>query len=125
MNGAAKRDPAVVEIPKISFLMAVHDHPSDLDRCLDALIGQKLLPADYEIIVIDTSRVYDCAPAYERALTRKDARLRLHYEPIDKGGRAKAYNHGLQLCQAPIILFFADDFLAAPRTAEVHLRFRE
>jgi glycosyltransferase involved in cell wall biosynthesis len=112
-------------MPKISFLIATDDHPPDLDRFFGGLISQTLPPTDYEVVIIDTTRSHGHAEAYERACGRKDARLRLHFEAIDKGGRAKAYNRGLQLCQAPIVLFFADDNLPAPQTAEVHLRFHE
>jgi GT2 family glycosyltransferase len=112
-------------MPKISFLIATDDHPPDLDRFFGGLISQTLPPTDYEVVIIDSTRSHGHAEAYERACGRKDARLRLHFEAIDKGGRAKAYNRGLQLCRAPIVLFFADDNLAAPQTAEVHLRFHE
>jgi GT2 family glycosyltransferase len=112
-------------MPKISFLIATDDHPPDLDRFFGALISQTLPPTDYEIVIVDSTRSHDYAAAYDRARARKDARLRLHFETIDKGGRAKAHNRGLQLCRAPIVLFFADDNLAMPQTAEVHLRFHE
>src|SRR5262245_22934729 len=112
-------------MPKISFLIATDDHPPDLDRFFGALISQTLPPTDYEVVMIDVTRRHGHAEAYERARGRKDAGLRLHFETIDKGGRAKALNRGLELCRAPIVLFFADDNLATPQTAEVHLRFHE
>ena len=109
--------------PKISFLISTDDHPPDLDRFFGSLIEQSIAPTDYECIVIDSSRTTEYAPAYQRALRRKNENLRVHYEPIAKGGRASAYNRGLPLCRAPIVLFFGDDYLANPRTAEAHLRF--
>ena len=112
-------------MPKISFLIATDDHPPDLDRFFGALISQTLPPTDYEVVIVNSTRSHDYAEAYARARARKDARLRLHFESIDKGGRAKAYNRGLQLSRAPIVLFFADDNLAMPQTAEVHLRFHQ
>ena len=112
-------------MPKISFLIATDDHPPDLDRFFGALISQTLPPTDYEVVVVVSTRGHDYAGAYDRAQARKDARLRLHFETIDPGGRATAYNRGLQLCRAPIVLFFADDNIAAPQAAEVHLRFHE
>ena len=112
-------------MPKISFLIATDDHPPDLDRFFGALINQTLPPTDYEVVIIDTTRSHGHAEACERARARKDAGLRLHFEAIDKGGRAKALNRGLQLCLAPVILFFADDSMATPQTAEAHLRFHE
>jgi GT2 family glycosyltransferase len=112
-------------MPKISFLIATDDHPPDLDRFFDALINQTLPPTDYEAVIVDTTRSHGHAEAHEAAQRRKDARLRLHFEAIDNGGPAGAYNRGLELCRAPIVLFFADDNLAAPQTAEVHLRFHE
>ena len=58
----------MAEMPRISFLIAADDHPPDLDRVLDALLGQTLPPAEYEVIVVDASRMHDRAGAYERAL---------------------------------------------------------
>jgi GT2 family glycosyltransferase len=112
-------------MPKISFLIATDDHPPDLDRFFGALISQTLPPSDYEVVIVDANRSHDYAGAYERARARKDVRLRLHLETIDKGSRAKSYNRGLGLCRAPIVLFFADDSMATPQTAEAHLRFHE
>jgi len=112
-------------MPNISFLIATDDHPPDLDRFFGALINQTLPPTDYEVVIIDATRNHGHAEAFERARARKDAGLRLHFEAIDKGGRAKALNRGLQLCRAPVILFFADDSMATPQTAEAHLRFHE
>ena len=114
---------SAVEMSKISFLIATDDHPPDLDRFFGALINQTL-PHHY-MVIIDTTRSHGHAEACERARARKDAGLRLHFEAIDKGGRAKALNRGLQLCLAPVILFFADDSMATPQTAEAHLRFHE
>jgi GT2 family glycosyltransferase len=111
--------------PKISVVIAADDHPPDLDRFLGALISQTAPPADYEIIIVDAALSDDYGPAYGRALSRKPAELRLHYERIAKGGRAKSCNHALLLARAPIILFLADDSLASPRTVEAHLRFHE
>jgi GT2 family glycosyltransferase len=116
---------SAVEMPRISFLIAIDDHPPDLDGFFGALINQTLPPTDYEVVIIDATRSHGHAKAFERARARKDAGLRVHFEAIDRGGRAKAYNRGLELCRAPIILFFADDNLAAPQTAEAHLRFHE
>jgi GT2 family glycosyltransferase len=109
--------------PQISFLIAVDDHPPDLDRFFGRLIGQTLAPGDYECIVVDSSHTHDYAPAYGRALQRKPENMRLHYEVTAKGGRAGAYNRGLVLCRAPIILFSGDDNLPGHRAAEIHLRF--
>jgi GT2 family glycosyltransferase len=111
--------------PKISILVATNDHPPDLDCFFDGLITQTLPSEDFECVVVDASRTHDYEQAYERALRRKDPRLRLHYEPIARGGRASAYNRGLPLCRAPLILFFGGDYLAGPQTAAVHLRFHQ
>jgi glycosyltransferase involved in cell wall biosynthesis len=115
----------VVELPKISFLIATDDHPPDIDRFLHALMSQTLAPTDYEVVIVDASGTDDYGPGYELALKRKDARLRCHFERIAAGGRAKAYNRGLEICRAPLILFFGGDGIAGPRTAEAHLRFHE
>jgi len=111
--------------PRISFLIATDDHPPDLDLFFDALISQSLPPSEYEVVIVDASRVHDYSAAYARCLKRKSPDLTLIYKPIDKGGRASAYNYGLGLTNAPIILFLGDDCLPPPKAAEVHLRFHE
>jgi GT2 family glycosyltransferase len=115
----------VTELPQLSFLIATNDHPPDLDRFFRALIGQTLPPEEYEAVIIDASGTHDHVLAWERALKLTDTRLRLHLESIPAGSRAKAYNYGLKRCRAPIILFFADDAIAAAHTAETHLRFHQ
>lgn len=115
----------MTELPKLSFLIATHDHPPDLDRFFRALIGQTLPPDEYEAVIIDASGTRDHALAWQRALKLTDTRLRLHLESIPAGSRAKAYNYGAEKCRAPIILFFADDAIAAAHTAETHLRFHQ
>ena len=116
---------ALGKVPKISILIATDDHPPDLDRYLNAMISQTLPPEDYEVIIVDSSRTHDYGPAVAKCLSEKDKKLRFVYDAIEKGGRASAYNHGLPLCRAPIILFFGDDYIAAARTAQVHLEFHE
>ena len=112
-------------VPRISFLIAADDHPPDLDLFFAALLGQTLSPDEYEVIYVDAVHSHDRGRAHARVLACKDPRLHIQFEQIEKGGRARAYNHGLRLCRAPIILFFGDDNIAAPATAEVHLRFHE
>ena len=113
------------ELPKISILIAVDDHPPDLDRFFAALTGQTLPPVDYEVILIDASLTDDYGPAYERAMASKRAGLRLHYERMEKGSRARSLNRGLQLARAPLVLFLAHDSLATPRITDTHIRFHE
>jgi glycosyltransferase involved in cell wall biosynthesis len=107
------------------FLIATDDHAPDLDRCFAALINQSLPSAEYEVIVIEAAGTHDCAPVWQRALERMDARLPFHLESLPRSGRAMALNRGLAFCRAPIILFFASDALASPRTAEAHLHLHE
>jgi GT2 family glycosyltransferase len=115
----------MAQTPKISILTAADDHPPDLDRLFDGLISQTLQPHDYEAVIIDSTHMDDYVPAYERALERKPKALRLVYRRIEKGGRALAYNRGLEMVHAPLVLFIGDDNLPGPRTVETHLRFHQ
>lgn len=112
-------------VPKISVLIATDDHPPDLDLMFDRLMRQTLAPDEYECIVVDSSHTDDYGAAYERALQRKDPAFRLVYERSARGGRSRAYNHGLRLCRAPLILFLGDDSLPSPGTFETHLQFHQ
>jgi GT2 family glycosyltransferase len=113
----------VTDAPKISILVAGDDHPPDLERFFGALMNQSLPPHDYEVVIIDADLAHDYRPALARALARKDPRLRIHFETIEKAGRASAHNCALRIARAPIILFLADDHIAGPCMAEAHLCF--
>ncbi|MBX9775499.1 MAG: glycosyltransferase [Xanthobacteraceae bacterium] len=112
-------------VPKISFVVAMHDHAEDFGRHVDSLVDQTLSPSDYEIVFADSCHVLDLRRELERAHARKDPRLQLRYERVSKGGRATAINGGVRLAQARIILLFAHDAIAPRDTAEVHLRFHQ
>jgi GT2 family glycosyltransferase len=112
-------------VPKISLVVAMHDHAEDFGRHLDSLLDQTLSPSDYEIIFADSCHVLDFRQLLEEAHARKDPRLELRYERVSKGGRATALNDGIRLARAPIILLFAHDAIPPPHTAEAHLRFHQ
>lgn len=109
--------------PHVSFLTAVDSHPRPADLTLGALIRQTLPPADYECVIIGYEPRQDYLSSMRRAMQEKSPSLRLHFETVEKPGRAYALNHGLALCRAPLILFFGDDFVANPKTAQAHLDF--
>jgi GT2 family glycosyltransferase len=111
--------------PKISFVVAVHDHVTDVDRHLDSLLNQTLAPSDYEIVITDSCHALDFRRQLDRARARKDPRLDLRFERVAKGGRATAINGGIKLARAPIILLFAHDAIAPPDLAETHLRYHQ
>jgi glycosyltransferase involved in cell wall biosynthesis len=115
----------IPSVPKISFVVAMHDHAEDFGRHVDSVIDQTLSPSDYEIVFADSCHVLDLRRELERARARKDPRLELRFERVSKGGRATAVNGGIRLARAPIILLFAHDAIAPPNTAEAHLRFHQ
>lgn len=115
----------IPSVPKISFVVAMHDHAEDFGRHVDSVIDQTLSPSDYEIVFADSCHALDLRRELERAYARKDPRLELRFERVSKGGRATAVNGGVRLARAPIILLFAHDAIAPPNTAEVHLRFHQ
>jgi GT2 family glycosyltransferase len=110
-------------MPKISIVIAAHDHGFNIDRVLDSLLNQTLLPSDYEIVIADSCHVQDFQRQLDRAWRRKDPRLELRYLCVTKGGRAVAINGAINLARAPIVLLFAFDAIATPHMAERHLRF--
>ena len=109
--------------PKISIVIAVHDHGSSIDRLFDSLLEQTLASSDYEIVIADSCHTRDFQRWLDRAWARKDPRLELRYQRVTKGGRAIAINGAINLARAPIVLLFAFDAIATPQMAEMHLRF--
>lgn len=109
--------------PKISVLTAVDDHPPPGELTFEAMFGQTLPPGDYEWIIVGHEPPQYYLSSLAKIMQRKPPELRLHFETDTKPGRASAYNRGLALCWAPLILFFGDDFIANPKTVEAHLDF--
>ncbi len=103
--------------PELSVLIASHDRPEKLRRCLESLAEQTADPAGFEVIVAD-----DGSP--EGTATMVDAfaaPYALRVLRLPKGGKSAALNAAIEAAAAPVCVFLDDDILAAPGLVAAHL----
>jgi GT2 family glycosyltransferase len=89
--------------PLLSVVVATHERPDDLKRCLEAL--SRLDNAhEVEVIVVDSASTTPCRAHAERYAFR--------YVREDVAGLSRARNRGVAEAAAPLVAFADDD--AAP-----------
>jgi glycosyltransferase involved in cell wall biosynthesis len=104
--------------PRISVLIATHDRPELLRRCLDSFARQVLDRSEFEVVVVDDGSRDPVVPAVVDELAD---RLQIVGVRTRHAGRAAAKNLAVMLARAPIVLFFDDDDCATPDYIERHL----
>jgi glycosyltransferase involved in cell wall biosynthesis len=103
--------------PELSVLIATHDRPEKLRRCLESLAGQTADPAGFEVIVAD-----DGSPEGTAALVESfEAPWELRLLRLPKGGKSAALNAAIEAAAAPACAFLDDDILAAPGLVAAYL----
>jgi peptidoglycan/xylan/chitin deacetylase (PgdA/CDA1 family)/glycosyltransferase involved in cell wall biosynthesis len=103
--------------PELSVLIASHDRPEKLRRCLESLAEQSADPASFEVIVAD-----DGSPESTAALVESfEAPWALRLLRLPKGGKSAAQNAAIEAAAAPVCVFLDDDILAGPDLVAAHL----
>ena len=103
----------MTEITLVVPTRAAGDH---LARALRSLDEQTLPPDRFEVLVVDDGGPSDAAlDEWHDGGRRRVVRQR-------RCGMAPARNLGLFMAQSPVVLFLADDEVAAPDALEEHLR---
>ncbi|WP_371667097.1 glycosyltransferase [Streptomyces sp. NBC_00289] len=97
------------QAPTISVIVATHDRPQLLRRCLASLLRSPY-PA-FEVIVVDNAPADDAA----QALLRETYRERVRYVREPAAGLARAHNRGLAHARGAIVAFTDDDTLVDPQ----------
>lgn len=96
--------------PRISVVIPTYRRAALLDQCLEALLGQGMAPAQYEIIVVD-----DAGESDAREVVRRRSQMthvKLHYLAMEsRRGPAAARNVGWRVARGDIIAFTDDDTL--------------
>ncbi|MBS1189738.1 MAG: rane-anchored glycosyltransferase [Rhodocyclaceae bacterium] len=101
--------------PQLSVVVPTYLRPDLLEKCLEALLVQRLEPAAYEILVVDDARS-DTTRFYVADFARRhpgSPRLRYLRPPDGRRGPAAARNAGWRAATGDIVAFTDDDTLPA------------
>src|SRR5262249_38823580 len=94
--------------PMLSVVVATHDRPDMLARCLEALAR---LEDPVEVVVVDSASHEPCTPVVERFQPRMPLLRSCHEaEP----GLSRARNRGLRETSCALVAFVDDDAAVAP-----------
>jgi glycosyltransferase involved in cell wall biosynthesis len=102
---------------ELSVLIASHGRRALLQRCLDALAGQTLDPASFEVIVADDGSTDGTGELVESFA----APFRLRLLRLQKGGKSTALNAAIEAAEGEVCVFLDDDIVASPELLEGHL----
>jgi GT2 family glycosyltransferase len=99
--------------PRVSIVIATHERPRLLLRCVGALLRQDLAPGEYEIIIVDDGSAEPSRRATLRTLgglmfRAERPSLRYLHQRRNRGPAA-ARNIGWRAAHAPVIAFTDDD----------------
>ncbi|GAA2487765.1 glycosyltransferase family 2 protein [Streptomyces longisporus] len=94
--------------PAISVIVATHNRPKQLRRCLQSLLRQDY--PEFEIIVVDNAPADGAAAALTHGVFREQ--VGYVSEPVP--GLARAHNRGLARARGSLVAFTDDDTLVDP-----------
>lgn len=99
---------------RVSVVVPTYRRPAPLARCLDALAGQDLDPAGYEILVADDAASEPTRRQVEAFARRCRAPVR-YLAVVGSHGPAAARNVGWRAAGGEVVAFTDDDCLPDPR----------
>ncbi len=115
------RDPAVRRISAgvdVTICIPTRGRPTDLERLLSSLLGQRGAPR-FDVLVVDN----DSARSAEAVVARYADRLAITYAVEEKPGLSNARNRCVALTRAPLLAFIDDDEWAEPDwLAQLHAK---
>ena len=103
--------------PEISVVVCAYNEQDAILACLESLTRQEgMLPASYEVIVVDDGSIDGTGDVVRPYLQEEPAVADLiRYVRISHSGLSVARNTGTYLAQAPVIAFIDADAQADPR----------
>ncbi|MCD6310155.1 MAG: glycosyltransferase [Candidatus Eremiobacteraeota bacterium] len=107
--------------PDISIIICTHNRGHLLPKTLQSLADQDLEYSRYEVIIVDDGGTDNT----DEVIKSLSMPYELSYYRIEKGGRAKARNIGLDKARGRIALFCDDDVLAPKSFLSCHLKLHE
>lgn len=108
---------------RASIVCAVDDELLDPTRWFHVLYNQTIPRDEYEVLIIDAYHQTTHQEEFERYRREHDAKANVSYHRIPKGGRAKSFNHAIEMAGSNLIIFLGDDCLAPLDFVESHIRF--
>lgn len=105
----------------LSVITSTRNRAPVLRRCLEALAGQSLDPARYEVLVADDASTDETPAVIEEAQRRARCPLRAFRLP-QRSGVAGSRNRAIPAARGDVIVFVDDDSLASPGFLAAHLK---
>jgi len=88
---------------------------------VDALLSQANVT--YDVFIVDGQLSGDYGPTIDGVVTEPERRALINYTRLERGGRARSNNHGIEQSTGEVVLFLGDDQVPGPGTVEAHARF--
>ena len=104
-HSTAQNQVILDDAPYVSVVVATHNRPDGLRRCLDSLLAMDY--PNFDIIVVDNAPSDNQTAVMIEEEYSHTFKVRYLYEPIP--GLSIAHNRGLQAVTAPIVAFTDDD----------------
>jgi glycosyltransferase involved in cell wall biosynthesis len=108
-------------VPKVSVIVPVYNPGSNIDDCIESLLGQSLPPEDYEVIFVDDGST-DETPARLDALAAEHDHVRVEHIP-NSGWPGKPRNIGIEIARGEYVYFVDnDDWIERDALRRLHER---
>ena len=92
---------------KVSVIVPVYNPGSNIDDCIESLLGQSLPPDEYEVIFVDDGST-DETPARLDALAAEHEHVRVEHIP-NSGWPGKPRNLGIEMARGEYVYFVDND----------------
>ena len=104
-KSVTERKAILDDAPYVSVVVATHDRPDGLARCLDSLLAMEY--PHFDVIVVDNAPSSNETAVLIETQYSHTGKVRYLYEPTP--GLSIAHNRGLREVTAPIVAFTDDD----------------
>jgi glycosyltransferase involved in cell wall biosynthesis len=92
---------------KVSAIVPVFNPGTNIDRCIETLVGQSLPPHEYEVVFVDDGST-DATPARLDRLAEEHEHVRVEHIP-NSGWPGKPRNIGIEMARGEFVYFVDND----------------